>query len=189
MLALPGLCRIAGGLESPSLYPGVPSHALCHARLPGFFKSEHALPLVERQKTRSNDRMALANSAALWTGVLVALARDARDHAAVLPTATIAADIAFAIGYAAWPSWPVSRGQAGAIDLGAGIGLSAGAFIGLFIPDGTWGMGKHTSDVGAAVGAGVGVAAALAILRNKPFPQLPVHVVPRADGLALAGVW
>ena len=28
-------------------------------RLPGFFKSEHALPLAERQKTRTNDRMAL----------------------------------------------------------------------------------------------------------------------------------
>ena len=135
-----------------------------------------------------NDRMALANSAALWTGVLVALSRDARDHAAVLPTATIAADIGFAIGYAAWPSWPVTRGQAGAIDLGAAIGLSAGVFLGAVVPDRA-AAGEHTLAAISAIGTGVGVGTALLILRNKPFPQLPVHVVPRADGLALAGVW
>ena len=28
--------------------------------LPGFFKSDHALPLAEREKTRSNDRVTLA---------------------------------------------------------------------------------------------------------------------------------
>ena len=135
-----------------------------------------------------NDRMALANSAALWTGVLVALARDARDHAAVLPTATIAADIGFAIGYAAWPAWPVTRGQAAAIDLGGAIGLTAGVFLGAVIPD-RQAAGEHTLAAVTAICGGVGVGTALLVLRNKPFPKLPVHVVPRADGVALAGVW
>ena len=46
----------AGGGETTNVNSVLPARF----HLPAFFKSEHALPLVERQKTRSNDRMALA---------------------------------------------------------------------------------------------------------------------------------
>ena len=49
------LLRREGGAitEVNTVLPG-------HYRLPDFFKSDHALPLAEREKTRSNDRVTLA---------------------------------------------------------------------------------------------------------------------------------
>lgn len=124
--------------------------------------------------------VALATSAGLWTGGLVvaglAMSRFALPMTPSVAIVAGAANLAFLGTLVASPWLPVSRVDTWALDLGAAVGLGAGAAlsIGLRAPNPVLGFG--TMALSAAIGGAGGFAASFfgrQILDGIELPQLP----------------
>jgi hypothetical protein len=131
-----------------------------------------------------NARIAMANSAALWSMVVVTLARNAAGRTGNGPWAMGAADLGFLLGLAAWDSKPLPRLRIAAIDVAAAVGMALGA-----------GFGAAATVVkrddgpmlwGAAGGALTG-GLLMALLMPLPDKELNVQVIPQSNGLMLVG--
>ncbi len=131
-------------------------------------------------------RIALANSAALWSAVVTALASQGATRTINGHLTLVAADVGFLAGLALWDSCPLLRGDVVWVDVTAAGGLLLGGFIG----DAAARSGGASSEAflfwGAAAGAATGGVLAATLL-PAPKYRPNVQVIPQPNGLALVG--
>ncbi len=135
-----------------------------------------------------NGRLAMANSAALWTATTVTLARNAAGRSSNAAWAMATADAAYLFGLVAWDSKPQARARLAVVDLAGALGLwlggAGGAVVGKLA---NWG-GDRGLYAGAAAGAALGAILAVTLV---PLPDKPlsVQLLPQPNGLALGGAF
>lgn len=135
-----------------------------------------------------NGRLAMANSAALWTATTVGLARMAARRGSTPAWTIAAADLGFVFGLLAWDSKPLSRVRLAVVDVAAAAGLWLGGMVGAAVGR----LGPRSNDFslygGAAAGAATGAILA-ATLVPAPEKPLSIQLIPQSNGLALVGAF
>lgn len=127
------------------------------------------------------DRVALANSAALWSGIVVYHLGTSRHNPDPYLAAMLAADLGWLAGYGLWPSWRVSRAQA--------LGMDTAIAGGVLLASNLWPDDQQRtnhSELAPVVGVGVGAALAYWLIDAAP-PACGLMLAPQPGGVAVVG--